>query len=234
MKKKYIIITIIIIVLLVLLCLFISSKNNKHSTINKIFTNKTYTEYKAGNRIHYNDEEWIVMYDSNEKEDYVTLICASILYLGEEDIDKVLDGIYETSELNEYLKTTYAKELGEDNLVEIHGYKVRLFNEDDMENLLTYEYVEAEDKYNILECPDYICLTNVSYATMIDTKEGDYNVDEISDIDDSYDYEIHLKYYNLYSTYETYQLESIVDDNTLFVRPVINLYKDSIEENNEK
>ena len=43
------------------------------------------------------------------------------------------------------------------------------------------------------------------------------------------DYTLHLKYYNVSSTYEKHMLVSLVDDATLFVRPVINVYKSSLK-----
>lgn len=83
-----------------------------------------------------------------------------------------------------------------------------------------------------MECPDYVCLYNSVYATMIDThsieKENVYNnIDDISDLDTD-DYQLHLKYYNISNDFGNEKLESIVNDATLMIRPVINLKKSSL------
>ena len=54
------------------------------------------------------------------------------------------------------------------------------------------------------------------------------NVNDIEDLLYG-DYTLHLKYYNVSSTYEKHMLVSLVDDATLFVRPVINVYKSSLK-----
>ena len=79
---------------------------------------------------------------------------------------------------------------------------------------------DETDSYDITDCPDFICLTNVFYATMISTNSSVQGLDELE----------HLNYYNLSTTYDTYKLESLVEDSTLFVRPVVNVYKESINE----
>ncbi len=232
--KKFIIFIVIIIILG--LGVFIGYKmlDKDDNSLKKIFNKETYAEYKAGDRVIFGDTDWYVMYDSNKDSDYVTLINDGIMYLYDEDIVNVLDTIYEISDLRKYLENDYLKELGEDNFVEIHGYKVRLLNKDDMDSLIKYEYDEDNDEYKILECPDYICDLNWSYATMIDTNTNKEYVDaynNVSDIEDLNDeYLLHLKYYNVNFDTKGFKLQSLVDDVTLFVRPVINVYKNSLEE----
>lgn len=220
MKKRTIILVLLVCVL-VFACfgaLKAFGKDSKGKI--RLFSNKvTYKEYKQGDRITFNDSGWIVMYDSSSKDDYLTLISTDILYLGDEDITEVVSGIYETSDINNYLKTKYTQELGVNYLVERNGYKVRLFNEDDFDDLVKSKYNEEDDSYTITDDSDFVCMPNNFYATMIDTE--DFEVED--------DDEFHLKYYNLVSTTETCSLESVVSDDTLFVRPVINLRKDAIE-----
>lgn len=231
--KRIIILFVLVILLFFGIFGLTKTFSNDKNVVKNIFKSEIYASYKAGDIVSFADDEWIVMYDSSSKEDSMTLINSGILYLGEDEISDVIDGIYETSKLNDYLENDYANLLGEKNLVEKNGYKVRLLNMDDIKELTEYEYDEKEDRYVFLSCPDYICLTNNYYATMIDTnnefeKTDVYN--NVKDIEDNIigEYQLHLKYYNIYSTLTDFSLESIVDDTTLIVRPVINVYKGSI------
>ena len=236
MNKKIALVVILVIFLIIVGFVAIKTFGKTEGAKIKIFNSKKqeYSKYKKGDVIDFHDGEWYVLYDSSEKEDYVTLISADILYLGDEDITEVIDGIYETSDLNKYLKNEYATELGHGNLVERNGYAVRLFDEQDMFNLLDVSYDSALDSYEINNCPDYICLTNNYFATMIDTKGSQISsvYDSLKDFNESEQEEkrLHLKYYNIYATYETTGMSSITSDTTLIVRPVINLKKDAIDE----
>lgn len=236
--KRYIIIIVLLIILGLGVYVGIEYVGGEDVSIKKISNAKdTYEEYKVGDLVSFKDEEWYVMYDSDKDTDYVTLISSNILSLDELGIDTVVKGIYETSDINKYLKEEYAKELGEENLFEKNGYKVRLFNKEDLDFLIDSEsitYDEDNDEYIISECPEFVCLTNTFYATMIDTNDSVelydvyYNVDDVEDMKYE-DYTLHLKYYNITSTYDTYKVNSLVNDTTLFVRPVINVYKKSLE-----
>ena len=220
MKKRTIILIILVLVLLFSGFGFIvANKKGKDGKIHLFGSNKTYSSYKQGDIIDYRDGRWIVMYDSSTKDSYVTLFSTDIIYLGDDDITEALDGIYETSELNRYLKTKYIDSLGVDSLEEVNGYKVRLLNEDDLDNLTKYEYNENDDSYDVLDSNGFVCLTNAFYATMIDTDDYEVNSED----------KVHLKYYNAVGDYDNCRLESITDDTTLFVRPVINLKKDALE-----
>lgn len=230
-KKKVICVILLIIIIAVSFTFIISSNND--SKIVKILKNKVYETYKSGDIVNFNDEKWYVMYDSDKNDDYITLISKDILYLEDSNLSLAIDGIYETSSINEYLKNDYTKSLGEEKLVEKNGYSVRLFNEDDFKNLVDATYNEKNDEYIINNCPEFICLTNTFYATMIDTNSNKEFIDvynNVADIENLLyeDYVLHLKYYNLTSTYNTYKLNSLVDDATLFVRPVINVYKNNV------
>jgi len=231
--KRYVILAVLVLLLIFGLFAFFKAYINKEEKpIKKIFHNEKFKTYKSGDLVKFNGEEWYVLYNSTEKDNYVTLIYKGILYLEEDELSVVDYKVYEASKLNSYLKGKYVSSLGEDKLREVHGYKARLFNEDDMKTLLSTNYNEKDDSYEIVECPDFICLTNVFYATMIPTREGDYNTDDIDAINDSSfeEYNVHLSYYNLSTTYEEKTLDSIVDDGTLFLRPVINVYKESLDE----
>lgn len=229
MKKR--LIFVILLIVIGLGSFYVFRKNGgTENTVNIFKDKKEYKTYKAGDRIDFASRSWIVLYNSSEKDDTITAISSEVMFL--EDIPYAINGIYETSKINEYLKGTFLKELGEDNLVSKNGYKVRLFNEDDMKKILKYNYNSDDDSYNILECPDYVCLYNSVYATMIDThsieKENVYNnIDDISDLDTD-DYQLHLKYYNISNDFGDEKLESIVNDATLIIRPVINLKKSSL------
>ena len=233
--RKRIILVVLIIVLIAGFIAFNKAFNNNDKNHKSMFRSTVYESFKAGDVVSFNKKSWYVLYDSNKKDNYVTLISDTILSIDNENLSYVLDGIYETSNLKTYLEKNYAEELGIDNLVEKNGYSIRLFNDDDMKNILDVSYNREDDSYTISNCPEYICLTNVFYATMIDTKNVSLSEDVYTSLNDIEDvmfgeYKLHMKYYNLNSTYETFKLESIVDDPTLFVRPVINVYKESLDE----
>ena len=219
MKYRSIILVILVVLLIVGLFAFVKAFGKKDSSIKEMFKQEKYTEYKSGDIVSFNKQDWYVLHDSSSKDNYVTLIYKGILYLEENGITESDFKVYESSDLNKYLKGEYADYLGTKNLREVNGYKVRLFNDDDFK-LLNTKYDEDTDSYDIIDCPEFICLTNVFYATMISTDNNTEALDET----------VHLNYYNLSTTYDTYKLESIVEDNTLFVRPVINVYKESLDE----
>lgn len=232
--KKFIVFLLVIIIAIVVVFVGVNTINTDSSS-KKLFSKKEYPVYSSGDMINFADESWYVMYDSDAKTDYVTAIKTESTYLDKENITTAINTTYEISELNNYFKDTLVKEYGEDNLKEIHGYKIRIFNQDDLDNLTEYKYDDKDDKYVLTSCPDYICLPLNSYATMISTNNEKefvdtyYNVDDIEDINYE-DYTLHLRYYNLQSVYETAELASLVNDAALYVRPIINLYKNSIEE----
>jgi len=232
MRKKIILLIILISILIIGIFFILPLFNGKEVTIKFVSSDeKEYREYNVGDVVFFNDGNWYVIRYSASDDDYVTLISDGILYLGDEGIDIALNGIYETSKLKEYLENKYIDNLGVDNLVEKNGYMVRLFNADDMKELLNVTYNEDDDSYEIIDCPTYICLTNTFYATMIDTDESYNREDVLStwDADFDEDKEYHLKYYNIFRTFDDSYLESVVDNTTLFVRPVINVKKDSLQ-----
>ena len=229
MKKK--IISVILVILVVIGCFALLNLFSDGETLRIINKDKKYDEYKAGDKVDFYDDSWFVLYDSGKNEEYVTLISSKIDYYVE--APEVIDGIYETSELKKYFDEYLIKEYGEDNLVEKNGYKVRLFNEDDMRMLLDVKYNSKDDSYTINNCPDYICLNHTFFATMIDTdnsfeKTDVYNNKE--DIGDEEEYSLHMNYYYIVGEEDKYSLESVVNDTTMFVRPVINVYKESLIE----
>lgn len=230
MKRK--IIGFILIILVVVGCFVLLNLFSDGEVLNNITNKKEYEVFKAGDKVEFYDDSWFVLYDSDENEDYVTLISSKIDYY--EDAPEAIDGIYETSDLKKYFDEYMIKEYGEDNLVEKNGYKVRVFNEDDMRLLLDVEYDKKNDSYKIKNCPDYICLNHTFFATMIDTDSDFEKVDvynNIQDIgEDEEEYKLHMNYYYIVGEDNEYSLESVVEDKTMFVRPVINVYKESLIE----
>ena len=217
--KRYIVLVILIIMLVIGLITFAKVFGKKDGSSKSLFKQQKYNEYKSGDIVSFKKEDWYVLHDSSSKDNYVTLIYKGILYLEENGISESNYDVFESSDLSNYLKKDYTDFIGSENLREVNGYKVRLFNEDDLK-LLNVSYDEKSDSYDIIDCPDFICLTNVYFATMIPTKDK---------YEKTLDYE-HLNYYNLSTTYDTYKLESLVEDDTLFVRPVINVFKESLDE----
>lgn len=233
--KKVIIIIILLIIVGAGIIFGMKFFGKENGGINNIFDKTTYKEYKTGDFVKFNDSLWYVVYNSDKNTDYVTLISSDIISL--EDNENAISGIYETSKVNYYLKNDYAKELGEDKLVERNGYKVRLLNKSDFDYLVNEEnltYNEKLDEYDIKDCPEFLCLTNTFYGTMIDTTDNKevtdayYNVDDIDNVRFG-EYTLHLNYYNITTTYETFKLNSVTENASLFVRPVINVYKKYVE-----
>ena len=155
--KKIIVFLLVIIMIVVVVFVGVNYINTDSSSKN-IFGKKEYKSYSSGDIINFADDSWYVMYDSDNKTDYVTAIRTETMYLDEENITKAIDTVYEISDLNNYFKNTLVKTYGEDKLKEIHGYKIRLFDKDDFDSLTTYEYDEKNDEYKITSCPDFICL----------------------------------------------------------------------------
>ena len=98
------IIILFVLVILLFFGIFVLTKtfSNEENVVRNIFKSEIYDSYKAGDIVNFADDEWLVMYDSSSKEDSMTLINSGILYLGEDGISDVIDGIYESSKLNEY------------------------------------------------------------------------------------------------------------------------------------
>lgn len=229
--KKTVIIGLLIVVL-VIGGVLISSQFSEDSPLKiQKKDDKKYDVYHKGDIVDFYDDSWFVLYDSDENQEYVTLISSKISYF--EEAPTVIQGIYETSDLNNYFKDTLAKEYGEENLVEKNGYSVRLFDQDDLRQLLDVEYNKKDDSYTINDCPNYICLNHTSFATMIDTDTSFEDVDvynNIKDIGDEDEFLLHVPYYHIVGENDEYSLRSIVDNTAMFVRPVINVYKDSLLE----
>lgn len=230
--KKTLVVCLVVIILTLGCYSFLSNIFSKEDNSNKKEKGQNrYAEYKAGDIVDFYDDSWYVMYDSDGKSDYVTLFSSKISFF--EEIPTVIDGIYETSDIKEYLENTLAEKYGKENLVEKNGYSIRLFNEDDMKELMEVEYDKSTDSYKILECPNYICLNYTFFATMIDTNRRFEQVDvynKLSDVDYDEEYLFHLKYYNVVGNDNEFKLESVVNDTTLFVIPVINVLKTSLIE----
>ena len=226
---------IIILLVVISAVLFVYYKINDEkntSPIKSIIKKNEFKEYNQGQRIQFKNEDWYVLFNSNAKEDYVTLISANVLYFDE--IPYVVGGIYETSDVNEYFKKILNDNYGDDNLVEKNGYKIRLFSIDDLNKLTSYEYNEQEDYYTLTECPDYVCLNNTFFATMIDTNNNQEYLDSYNNVRDmpdatSDEYSMHLKYYNMISDINGNRLISLTNNSTLFVRPIINVLKERLK-----
>lgn len=207
----------IILIILMLLAggtfIVLNVLKDESPTLKNIFK-ETYENYKKGDKITFNNKEWYVLNDSDINTEYLTLISSDVIFLDDKELSKIVDVNYNNSKLNEYLNNEYIKEYGKNNFIEIKGYKVRLFNEDDLNNIVT-EYDEEKDKYIIKECPDYICLNDSIFSTMIETKNKDNK----------------LKYYNLSNMNGTMELQSIINNDNLYIRPIINIYKKSLDTN---
>ena len=112
-----------------------------------------YDNYKAGDILEYNGKEYYVLYDSDGKDNYLTLMYKD--YLTQEEINKFggntiksstyLTQFFDSSShyvTSDRFNQTLMKEILDkwskdfsDDLVEVNGYKVRLLNNDDATNL---------------------------------------------------------------------------------------------------
>ena len=86
MKYRSIILVILVVLLIVGLFAFVKAFGKKDSSIKEMFKQEKYTEYKSGDIVSFNKQDWYVLHDSSSKDNYVTLIYKGILYLEENGI----------------------------------------------------------------------------------------------------------------------------------------------------
>ena len=103
MKYRSIILVILVVLLIVGLFAFVKAFGKKDSSIKEMFKQEKYTEYKSGDIVSFNKQDWYVLHDSSSKDNYVTLIYKGILYLEENGIAESDFKVYESSDLNKYL-----------------------------------------------------------------------------------------------------------------------------------
>jgi prepilin-type N-terminal cleavage/methylation domain-containing protein len=213
--------------------------------------NRIYKEYKIGDVIEFAGSNWYVIENSSKFTDYVTLLKENTLTAEELTenyritsngtvTDKMayywndtchqgsssliyyygLDGQYDTtinsgcrgavktydkSKVKEFLENTYIKSLNDSNLKEIDGYKIRLLSLNEL--IENFDYSES---------------TNTNYKKGLNTPSFIYSDQYMINYNNSY----YLWYMNLNGNCKGNNGVYIVWK----IRPVINLYKDSILE----
>jgi len=187
-----------------------------------LFKNSVYAyeEYTVGDLIEYRDEYYFVIADSDEKQNYVTLL--KYAPLTKVEINRYNNSLSPSDEgavlfsRNEIIKllNKWSKDFSDD-LIEVNGYKVRLINNDDLMDNFKYDYEQYKvDSYNYSykytktdETPEFHGIYN--YWTMISKGDNDNSVYYVSK--------------NL-GIGETWSFEA----KKYLIRPVINLNKSFI------
>lgn len=217
-KLRKILIFLLIILISLNIYLLIYKISNKAVLINTvketIITDIEliiYKEYKIGDIVNINDEEWRVIEDSNKEKDYITLI--NLNYNR-----KIKDCFNKYVHLNEknYLEGEYSNSLGKDLLKEVEGYKIRLIKLEEYEKLAILTKKEIDEiKYNYTVKFNYDWVKDINTFTMT-------NVDYYYDIEDNTD--------TCISWYIQSNIRQVFGNKEGFIsiQPVINVYKEKI------
>ena len=180
-------------------------------------------DYVVGDIVNFDGSNWRVVKNATVAEDYVTLMKERVLTnaeLGEYAYDSGYDtmiyhessNIYSTSKIREMLESRYLSVLGELNLKEIDGYKIRLITLDEL--------------YNNLECKNDSCSSSPHVSWISQNFGGGQNHVSGYWTMSSND----LPSYGVWYIYLPGTiLQSGVDYTLHGVRPVINLLKSAIE-----
>ena len=180
-------------------------------------------DYVVGDIVNFEGSNWRVVKNSTVAEDYVTLMKERVLTnaeLGEYAYGSGYDtmiyhessNIYSTSKIKEMLESRYLSVLGESNLKEIDGYKIRLITLDEL--------------YNNLECKNDSCSLSPHVSWISQNFGGGQNHVSGYWTMSSND----LPSYGVWYIYLPGTiLQSGVDYTLHGVRPVINLLKSAIE-----
>ena len=204
-----------------------------------------YDEYSIGDTVEFAGSNWYVIKNSTSEEDYVTLIKGMVLtkselgdyaygnrydimsYYWDDSCHPAAYGYssysgncdntnsYATSKVKEFLEGTYINTLGEINLKEVNGYKIRLITLEELDNnlgcvssnqtCLSSQY--ASWLYQNVGGENFA----VGYWTMTPTPNSSSGVWGVTNGANVYGYNVN--YYDYFGS----------------VRPVINLLKSAIE-----
>ena len=207
------------------------------------------TDYIIGDIVQLADSNWIVIENSTKDKDYVVAIKEDVLSpdeLGEyayiqthtcnnSDVNnnsvyygvvctqsgQVINGDatntsifsnsssdYATSRIKEFLENTYLNTLGASNLKEVNGYKIRLVTLNELTSNLGYYYVYS--------CGDHY------YGQKDLTPIWMYDVESYWTMNNNYSSVWYVNRGNSALSYASYS-------SMYSIRPVINIYKSSIE-----
>lgn len=222
----HLIITIILAVALIGVLGFVFAqnlmKNNEYIDGNKV-NPKTYNVYSVGDKISFSDTDWIVIKESGNSEDSVTLVREEML---EHPFKMGYAANYSESNAKEYLESEYLPVLGADNLKTIDGYRIRLIKIDELIALGCERY----DEFNITcgKAPSWVVNANNNGGSIF------YTMDIYIDQGESHRWEVVsggpqgdiLSKGGGATTFIYSENSSVNAINSL--RPVINLLKDSI------
>lgn len=214
MKKIIIILCILIIIFINAFLLSKINDNPIIKTVKKveeIIENSIYKEYKIGDIIKLNNEEWYVIEDSDKDKDYITLINTNYNR-------KIKDCFNKYIYLNEknYFEGEYSKSIGIDKLKEVNDYYIRLITLEEYNKLAELTKKEIDEiKYSYTTKPSYTWVKEINTLSMTD-------IDFYDDIEDKT---------NLCASWyiqsNIRQVFSIKDD-FINIQPVINYLKDYI------
>lgn len=157
MKKNVIIIILSVLVLAlggyIVYDKLIAKKEDEKEKIKEEVTYKAYNSFEEVELI--DGSKWVVIKDSDEKTDYVTLL-STIDYseeLSEDEYDKLYPEIFESKNknysktfLNQYINNIFIN--SKLKFKEVDGYKIRLITLDEIRNLdNNWQYDQTNDSY---------------------------------------------------------------------------------------
>ena len=159
-------------------------------------------EYIIGDQIEYQGSNWRVIKNSLPNEDYVTLLKeeTSINMIYSTSSNNYSSN-YNVSEIKKYLEEY--NEARESDLKEVNGYKIRLININELMNAGCTKKICSNSPYSSWLIGEH------SYWTMTPEENSNDRVLEVSSS-------------GIYS-------QSLPNNNSEYVRPVINLLKSAIE-----
>jgi hypothetical protein len=182
---------------------------------NEIITPKEkviYKEYKIGDIIKINDENWYTIEDSNSEKDYIKLINLNYKRL----IRNCKEDYTHLNEKN-YLEGEYLKNIGESKLKEVDGYKIRLITIDEFKNLAELTKADLDGiRYNYKIKLNYDWVKDLNTLTMSE-------IDYYYDVDDNS--ELCASWYIQSNIRQVFGSK----DGYIPIQPVINYYKDKIK-----
>lgn len=205
-----------------------------------------YESYKVGDKVNYNGDDYYVIKSSNQKSSFITLMRDEPLKYSEID-DKYFEDVpddflflpfssdpihcmnagnyssctynYDETNIKNYVDFWASNKIGNNNMVEVDGYKARLMNLQDMFNLgfgagtvcdieIRYCHLTLNSSYDY----EWMNYENLSFWTM---ETNQY-------LNDLYLYSYRPQYNEFISNYQTY--------GKYVIRPVINLKKSNIDD----
>ncbi len=197
--------------------------------------------YTVGEEVIFNEEEWYVL-NINEEEDYLTLvskdeIIVDSIYFDDELLFDMVryftdeKEAYVDSALYIYIEEEVIPTMDEDSLVAVDGYKVRLLNLEDIQqvmelttlvddNGLTYYQQASDGDYS------WLVPTNSWYWTMIECED---EVDNVVYGESSSEKYLHFSWYIITNYNDCIEVTSIGTRTDDAIKLVANVVTSAVE-----